>query len=369
MKLDHPCDACFQHSAVSFRTPDVPPAKSGEEHRSNITAQRYRIPGMQEEFIPGVRELHKATRPHVDYVKDFERRAENDPKGCAEEALREIMTGAAKLRRAFREAFDVGFEQAFEDTFYVTSDKRYAVRENATLPDHPVAREFFLLWLYWLHFHRLTLGFFLRCLRASGGPHEGHARAMCACFVGHQHASWFAYLMVADDIAEQSPEQSVKQALVEQFTAYFVVHTSLHTNKRLWKAMDELKEQDETHFERLIKEVSGEVMVVWREKRTARKDGYFQQSDLMEMRTEIARRLEKKIAPPQEVELAAFADREKLLKRARDAGLTAREHEVFKLFTENPGIKYREIADKLGISVGAVGKIKSRIKKALAETG
>ena len=62
------------------------------------------------------------------------------------------------------------------------------------------------------------------------------------------------------------------------------------------------------------------------------------------------------------------ADKEKLLKRAIDAGLTAREHEVFKLFTENPGIKYREVADKLGISVGAVGKIKSRIKKALAET-
>ena len=191
---------------------------------------------------------------------------------------------------------------------------------------------------------------------------------MCDCFVSHEHASWFAYLMVADDVAEQFPEQTVKQALVEQFTAYFVAHTSLHTNKRLYGAIDELKEQDETHFERLVKEVSGEVMAVWREKRAARKDMYFHQSDMMEMRTEIARRLETRIAPPQKVELAAFADTEKLLKQAKDAGLTSREHEVFKLFTENPGIKYREVADKLGISVGAVGKIKSRIKKALAET-
>ena len=174
--------------------------------------------------------------------------------------------------------------------------------------------------------------------------------------------------MVADDVAEQSPEQTVKQALVEQFTANFVVHTSLHTNKRLWKVIDELKEQDETHFERLVKEASLEILAVWREKREAWKGKYFQQSDLMEMRTEIARRLEKKIVPPQEVELVAFADKEKLLKRAKDVGLTAREHEVFKLFTENPGIKYREVANKLGISVSAVGKIKSRIKKALAET-
>ena len=172
------------------------------------------------------------------------------------------MAGASKLRRAFKEAFNIDFEQAFEDTFYPTSNQHLSLRDAATLPDHPVAREFFLLWLYWLHFYRLTLGFFLRCLRAPGGPHEGHARAMCDCFVRHQRASWFAYLMVADDVAEQFPDQAVKQALVEQFTAYFVAHTSLHTNKRLYRAIDELKEQDETHFERLVKEVSGEVMAV-----------------------------------------------------------------------------------------------------------
>jgi DNA-binding CsgD family transcriptional regulator len=64
-----------------------------------------------------------------------------------------------------------------------------------------------------------------------------------------------------------------------------------------------------------------------------------------------------------------FADREDTLKRGKDAGLAPREYEVFKLFVINPGIKYREVADKLGISVGAVGKIKSRIKEALTEAG
>jgi hypothetical protein len=93
--------------------------------------------GMQEEFIRGVREIHKATRPHVDYVKDFERRAENDPKECAEEALKEIMNGTLELRRAFKEAFHVDFEQAFEDTFYLTSDGQYAVSQTASLPITP----------------------------------------------------------------------------------------------------------------------------------------------------------------------------------------------------------------------------------------
>src|SRR3712207_9068998 len=43
MKLDHPCDVCFRHSALSSGTSDMPMAKGGKEHRSNITAQRYRL--------------------------------------------------------------------------------------------------------------------------------------------------------------------------------------------------------------------------------------------------------------------------------------------------------------------------------------
>jgi hypothetical protein len=54
----------------------------------------------------------------------------------------------------------MNFEQAFKDTFYLTPDQQHAVRETAPLPNHPVAREFFLLWLYWLHCHRLTLEIF-----------------------------------------------------------------------------------------------------------------------------------------------------------------------------------------------------------------
>src|ERR671914_425718 len=42
MKLDHPCDVRFRHSALSSGTSDMPMAKGGKEHRSNITAQRYR---------------------------------------------------------------------------------------------------------------------------------------------------------------------------------------------------------------------------------------------------------------------------------------------------------------------------------------
>jgi DNA-binding CsgD family transcriptional regulator len=67
--------------------------------------------------------------------------------------------------------------------------------------------------------------------------------------------------------------------------------------------------------------------------------------------------------------LAEFVEREVFLKRAlewgRQAGLTPRELEVYKLFLENPKIKYREVAHKLGMSTSQVGVLKHRIKHAL----
>jgi DNA-binding CsgD family transcriptional regulator len=67
--------------------------------------------------------------------------------------------------------------------------------------------------------------------------------------------------------------------------------------------------------------------------------------------------------------LAEFVEREALLKRAlewgRQAGLTPREFEVYKLLIENPKIKYREVAHKLGMSTSQVGVLKHRIKHTL----
>jgi DNA-binding CsgD family transcriptional regulator len=68
--------------------------------------------------------------------------------------------------------------------------------------------------------------------------------------------------------------------------------------------------------------------------------------------------------------LAEFVEREVFLKQAlewgRQAGLTPREFEVYKLIIEDPKIKYREVGEKLGMSTSQVGVLKHRIKHALA---
>ena len=72
----------------------------------------------------------------------------------------------------------------------------------------------------------------------------------------------------------------------------------------------------------------------------------------MDLRSEVARRLEKRDAPPVPDlrDSAEFADREAreaLLNRGKDAGLPPREYELFKILVEKPGISSREAACEL----------------------
>jgi DNA-binding CsgD family transcriptional regulator len=61
-------------------------------------------------------------------------------------------------------------------------------------------------------------------------------------------------------------------------------------------------------------------------------------------------------------ELAAFANRERLLKWGRDVGLPPREYELFGFLVDNPGATNSEAAQTMGIAVGTVKSLKHRIK-------
>ena len=151
-------------------------------------------------------------------------------------------------------------------------------------------------------------------------------------------------------------------ALSVYLTSHVAAHTSLKY-PRLRAGIDELRTDDESRFSRLLKELPAEVLAAYHE----REAGW---GDLMDVRTEAARHLEKAEARPEAQELAAFADRETLLKLAKGARLSPQELEVFELCTSNPGISYREIAGRLGMkSTSQVGVVKHRIKRKLLAAG
>jgi hypothetical protein len=125
----------------------------------------------QKHFVSAGRRRLETTHPLLNYLKDFERRAKINPKRCAEEALAETLASSQTLRKWFESAFGLDLE------------KKREWLSTAPVSEKPGSQEYFLTWLYWHHFCGITLTFYRRCLDAPVGPHENHARAMCAAFV------------------------------------------------------------------------------------------------------------------------------------------------------------------------------------------
>ena len=149
-------------------------------------------------------------------------------------------------------------------------------------------------------------------------------------------------------------------ALSVYLTSHVATHTSLKY-PRLRAGIDELRTDDESRFSRLLKELPAEVLAAYR----GREAGW---GDLMDVRTEAVRRLEKTKPTSEAHELAGFADREvklRLLKRGREVGLPPREYELLKLLVEKPNMSSGEAGKALGITPGAVRALKSRIYKTL----
>jgi DNA-binding CsgD family transcriptional regulator len=149
-------------------------------------------------------------------------------------------------------------------------------------------------------------------------------------------------------------------ALSVYLTAHVATHTSLKSIPARRRGY-ELRTDGESRFSRLLKELPAEVLAAYR----GREAGW---GDLMDVRTEAVRRLEKTKPTSEAHELVAFADREvklRLLKHGREVGLPPREYELLKLLVEKPNILSGDAGKALGITPGAIRALKSRIYKTL----
>jgi hypothetical protein len=185
---------------------------------------------------------------------------------------------------------------------------------------------------------------------------EQLARAICDAFIEAYKERPGLAAMGIELLEAGLPNGSRGLVLSAYLTSYLATHTSLHANPRLRHSIDELREEEESRFARLLKELPAEALAAYRD----RPRGF---GNLMDIRTEAVRRLEKREAPPNLQDLADFADRENLLNYAKAIRLSPQELEVFIVCTERPNLKYREVAALLGISTSQVGVIKHRIKQ------
>lgn len=131
-------------------------------------------------------------------------------------------------------------------------------------------------------------------------------------------------------------------------------------NRRLRAALDEIREHKKPasreRYEVLLRELYVLAPGVWT-------DHHRTDWGLSATRTATVKKIEQRLSSPtEETELATFANREALLQKARDAGLTPREYELFEFFIENPTAKNADAARALGVAEGTVKSIKNRIK-------
>jgi hypothetical protein len=302
---------------------------------------------MQDQLEARIRDVHKMLRRYDDSLKELKAYFDERPNAAAQALLLSLPEQLEVWRQYALSRFGVDLE-----------DREQRQKHSWTyLAD---AWEYTLLAIKYDTLDYALL--YMIMLRDTGERGERLARLVCAAFL----LAWIRIpgILAATIEAFQKavPRIANEAGLAEVLTAYLATHTSLWRNRKLRAGIDELREEGETLFARFLKESPAEALEIYAEKPR----GW---GDLMDLRTEVARRLEKRDAPTdaKEKELAAFDEREReeLLKRGRDVGLPPQEFELYKLLIGKPGLKNKEYGAQLGITANHVAVLKSRIKKTL----
>jgi hypothetical protein len=209
-------------------------------------------------------------------------------------------------------------------------------------------------------------------------PSEKWATKVCRAGIEYLEATEAILLHALTEISSWAQTvggsgevEVAKDAVAQRLAGHLATRTSPTINKRLAKALDEIRDYNKptgrARLEALLRELYVEAPEVW--SKHFRTDWQMRAT-----RTEVAKKLERRQSPPaEEIELAMFADREVLLKRAREAGLPPREYELFRLvmgdperFLRNGKLNHLEAAHEMGLVVGTIKSFWSRIKNTLA---
>jgi hypothetical protein len=207
---------------------------------------------------------------------------------------------------------------------------------------------------------------------------EELAAKVCEVGIEALNAPDEVYLHILNDqrhfvisIGSAAAVKIAKNEEARRMAAHFATRISLRKNRPLAKAVDEIRAYDEPRGRERLKILLRELYVegprVWDEQRNA-------SQRLLSARTAAAKKIVERFRgkAPSEVELATFAEREALLKQAREAGLTPREHELFTLvvseperFLRNGKLNHNEAAREMGVAVGTIKSLWSRTRKTL----
>lgn len=310
---------------------------------------------MTEEFNVRLDDVFRNAADHRDWREAWKKQAQGDPLGTAVRVREAIAEGLARERAESAKLYgiDVSDPAAGEDYDLQTLAEAAGILQR-------VNHYRILLWAQ----QKLD-----SYAADSSLSEQEHATKVCE--VGLE--SWQALDALVLHTLRQirlyaAPGEATRLAEDVEAThlaGHLATRISVAINRRLAKALDDIREHNKSakreRFEALLRELYIYARPAWDEHHAL-------DWQLNATRNAATRKVEERLRQDQsaEAELAAFADKEALLTHAKAARLSAQELEAFELFVQTPKLKYREIADHLGISTNQVGVIKHRISNKLA---
>lgn len=306
--------------------------------------------GMPQEFHADVKKTHEAARRHRDKVEQIRRNAQESPELLAAKIMEVVPRRLLELQLVATRSFGLNLTSAEQVRSFETTS---------------VVEWQLVSWLANQHqIYSACLHLITRYVEDPNLTGVRFARTVCEAFLEALERLLYTVALDFEWLQTTLPgQQFANEELAKVLTGITATRISLHTNLRLRRQIDELREgskqktKKRERFEQLLLELPAAVLDAWEK-------APHPVASLAAVRTEAAAKLESRAkVRPEAAELAAFADREKLLTRVKALRLSPQELAVFELVTNNPRLKYREIADQLGMSTSQVGVIKSRIKK------
>jgi DNA-binding CsgD family transcriptional regulator len=314
-----------------------------------------RMTGMPDTFQADVEKTFRSAAKHRDVITRIRKHARENPERFATRVVNVVP-------ECLKEARTVGFEVFGIDLAETKAVRNFEANSVAEWQIVSWLASYYLIYsACWRLIGQYAVDPNLTGLRS--------AEAVCEAYIEATERHLYTIALGFDELRKKLPGQDFpSEELAKVLTGIVATRTSLHRNRRLQAVIDELRVHSEDksarreRFEQLLKELQGQVLEVWAETEHPL-------ASLSEIRTEAVRRIEKPSVSSQVLELAAFADREELLRFAKAARLSPQEMDVFELSIANPQMKPREIAERLGRSSVQVRVVKHRIKKKLEAVG
>jgi hypothetical protein len=294
------------------------------------------------QFEARVRDTHKRLRRYENDLRELEAYFDERPRGAAQALLLSLPDHLEVWRNYAWSRFEVDLEDREQ-------------RRNLYLTTLTDAVEYTLLAIKYDAFDDALSR--MIAARETGERGERLARLVCAAYLSAWREIPGMMAAAIEAFQKAVPRLANETGLTEYLTGHLATHTSMQKNRRLRAGIDERREGDESLFVRLLKELPGEALPIYQERPPA-------WGDLMDLRSEVVRKLEKRIVPPREQEvreLAAFADREQLMKCAKAWRLSPQELEFYALFVT--GMKPKDVAEQKGVTPEHARQVKHRINR------